>query len=105
MPTTPKSSTHQVCWTSIETKEVPSFPTESRISGTRVGRWSQDGSGEVDCCGRVSGAKALCSFLGLASYYRKCMPNFGKIAGPLHAVTKKDVPFQWTQNVRQLSLS
>ena len=36
------------------------------------------------------------SFVGLASYYRKFIPNFSKVAGPLHALTKKDVVFTWT---------
>ena len=40
--------------------------------------------------------KTLCSFLGLASYYRRFMPNFAKIAGQLHVLTKKDMPFLWT---------
>ena len=41
--------------------------------------------------------KTLRSFLGLASYYRKFVPHFAKVAGPLHALTKKEVPFLWTQ--------
>ena len=40
--------------------------------------------------------KTLRSFLGLASYYRKFVPGFAKVAGPLHALTRKDVPFLWT---------
>ena len=36
------------------------------------------------------------SFVGLASYYRKFIPNFSKVAGPLHALTRKDVAFLWT---------
>ena len=40
--------------------------------------------------------KTLCSFLGLASYYRKFIANFSKVANPLHALTRKDVPFVWT---------
>ena len=43
-----------------------------------------------------SNVKEVCSFVGLASYYRKFIPNFSKIAGPLHALTKKDVAFIWT---------
>ena len=38
----------------------------------------------------------LKQFLGLASYYQRFIPGFAKIASPLHALTKKGVPFQWT---------
>ena len=34
--------------------------------------------------------KTLKSFLGLASYYRRFVPNFFKVAGPLHSLTKKN---------------
>ena len=40
--------------------------------------------------------KTLRSFLGLVSYYRKFIANFSKVANPLHALTKKDIPFVWT---------
>ena len=40
--------------------------------------------------------KALKQFLGLASFYRKFVPNFARIAEPLHNLTRKDVPFEWT---------
>lgn len=40
--------------------------------------------------------KALHSFLGLASYYRRFVPNFSKVAGSLHALTKKDMPYVWS---------
>ena len=33
------------------------------------------------------------SFLGLAGYYRRYIRNFAAIAGPLHALTRKDVVF------------
>ena len=36
-------------------------------------------------------------FLGLASYYQRFIPGFSKIAEPLNALLKKDVPFQWTR--------
>lgn len=35
-------------------------------------------------------------FLGLASYYRKFIQNFSKIAHPLHELTKKNVQFHWS---------
>ena len=46
--------------------------------------------------------KTLRSFLGLASYYRRFIPNFSKVAGPLHSLTKKDVPFTWTSECQQI---
>ena len=36
------------------------------------------------------------SFLGLAGYYRRCVKNFAAIAGPLHALTRKDAVFHWS---------
>ena len=40
--------------------------------------------------------KSLRSFLGLASYYRRCIPCFSKLASPLYQLTKKDALFDWT---------
>jgi hypothetical protein len=41
--------------------------------------------------------KQVRSFLGLASYYRRFMPVFLRVAGPLYALTRKDVPFEWSR--------
>ena len=48
-----------------------------------------------------SDARSLRSFLGLASYYRKFVPNFAKVAGPLHALTKKEASFVWSPQCQQ----
>ena len=32
----------------------------------------------------------------MSSYYRRFVPNFSKIAGPLRSLTRKDVQFVWT---------
>lgn len=36
------------------------------------------------------------SFIGMASYYRRFIPNFSKIAEPIIALTKKYARFSWT---------
>lgn len=42
--------------------------------------------------------KQVRSFLDLASYYRRFIPNFSVIAGPLYALTKKDAVFLWSDS-------
>ena len=44
-------------------------------------------------------------FLGLASFYRRFVPGFARIASPLHELTKKEVPFKWTTDHRQHLIS
>ena len=45
--------------------------------------------------------KTLRSFLGLASYYRRFIPTFSKVASPLFALTRTGVPFEWTDQCRE----
>jgi hypothetical protein len=40
--------------------------------------------------------KEVCSFLGLAGYYRRFIENFSKIAKPLTSLLEKGVDFSWT---------
>lgn len=44
--------------------------------------------------------KQLKSFLGLAGFYRKFMPNFSFIAQPLHNLLKKSVVFEWDDDCK-----
>ena len=39
---------------------------------------------------------SLHSFLGLASYYSKFLPNFSSVTAPLRALTRKGILFVWT---------
>jgi len=42
--------------------------------------------------------RAVREFVGLASYYRRFVPNFARVAGPLHALTRSNVSFVWTDS-------
>ena len=42
--------------------------------------------------------KELRQILGLASYYRRFVPAFARVAAPLHALVRKSVAFEWTSS-------
>ena len=39
--------------------------------------------------------RGIRGFIGMASYYRKFIPEFSEVAAPLTALTKKDARFKW----------
>jgi hypothetical protein len=56
--------------------------------------------GKVDAIKRVqppTSASAVRSFLGMANYCAKFIPNFSEVSQPLRELTKSDTPFSWTQ--------
>lgn len=51
---------------------------------------------------------SLKSFLGLTSYFRSFISDYGKICGPLYALTSSKIKFQWTDEheaIRQKIIS
>ena len=48
-------------------------------------------------CPQPTNVHEIRSFLGLTNYFRKHMRGYAKIAAPLHNLTKKDVPYVWTE--------
>ena len=45
--------------------------------------------------------KEIKQFLGLIGYYRKFVPRFSDLAGPLNALTRKNTKFKWTQKCQE----
>ncbi len=45
--------------------------------------------------------KDVLAFLGLASYYRRYIPNFASVATPLSGLTKKDAELIWDDDCEQ----
>ena len=41
------------------------------------------------------------SFLGFCNFYRRFIKDYGRIAKPLHRLTRKEVPFEWSQDCQR----
>ena len=46
---------------------------------------------------QLKDVKQVRSMLGVLGYQRPFIKNFAAIAHPLHNLTKKNIPFEWTQ--------
>ena len=55
----------------------------------------------VQNCPTPKNVNDVRSFLGIASYYRKFIPNFSDIAFPLTQLTRKNQRFLWTDDCEQ----
>jgi hypothetical protein len=45
------------------------------------------------------------SFLGLAGYYRRFIPNFSKIAKPMTQLLEKEAKFEWSLQCQEAFLT
>jgi hypothetical protein len=45
------------------------------------------------------------SFLGLAGYYRRFIPNFSKIAKPITQLIEKEAKFKWSSQCKEVFLT
>jgi hypothetical protein len=54
----------------------------------------------ADCPRPITKTKVK-SFLGLASFYRRFIKDFSKIARPLYNLTKQDITFSWTEECEE----
>ncbi|WMV38300.1 hypothetical protein MTR67_031685, partial [Solanum verrucosum] len=50
---------------------------------------------------RPNSMTEVSSFVGLASYYRRFVKNFASIATHLTNLTKKEIPFEWTEKYEE----
>jgi hypothetical protein len=48
-------------------------------------------------CPAVTNVIEVCSFMGLAGYYRQFVEGFSKIANPITELQKKNKKFVWTK--------
>ena len=48
-----------------------------------------------------SNVKEVLAFLGMVNFYQDFLPNLSRVAEPLRALTRKDVPFDWTPSCQK----
>ena len=79
-------------------KEVRYLGHKISESGIRPDSRKIDAVRLIDIPGNVG---QLRSFLGMASYLRRFVPNYASLTVPLIALTKKKVKFNWNQEANQ----
>ena len=67
--------------------------------GIEVGKAKVDAIEKMPCPKDI---KAICSFLGHASFYGRFIKDFSKIAVPLTSLTKKGVKYIWSDKMNLL---
>ncbi len=72
------------------TSDISSLREESSLIRRRYGQWEEFPT--------PTNVRAVREFVGLSSYYRRFVPVFAKVAGPLHMLTRADVPFFWSES-------
>ena len=82
--------------TEVETSQMPVLKTKSRIP------WSHHHSTWIEDQWQTCVWCEPFHVQGVASYYRRFIPSFAKIAHPLHAITRKEVQFEWTQDCQEV---
>ena len=84
----------------VEAKEVPPASGGSAILGAHSSSAGiKPDPGKIEQVREYpvpTDATKVRQFLGLASYYRRFIPEFARIAHPMHALTRKDTVFEWT---------
>ena len=47
---------------------------------------------------RLKSVFEICSFLGLAGYYKRFIEDFSRLAAPMTKLTRKEVKFEWNDS-------
>ena len=48
--------------------------------------------------------KAMQSFLGKINFVRRFVPNFSQVVKPMQFLVKKDVPFKWSKEQKNICI-